>query len=208
MPYKNREEKLAYQKARYARRSAQWIKDRLPLWPGHGEASTRASSVAATDAAYVAGLFDGEGCLTTFTVEGRRPRLAISISGAYRETLDWLRTIYGGHVRANRNGGTNKMVYVWNPGSIPEQLVFLEAVRPFLREKASQADAALGFLRVRIGQPRRGLHAKNAETDEMALRLRESLSGIKRERATALQGTTAAAGAASTPVSPEESRLL
>lgn len=173
-------------------------------WPGRMLSISRPITAPVTDVAYIAGLFDGEGCITTYMSSpgSNRPRLSISLAGCFKDTLDWIETIFGGTVRANKNGSTNKIVYVWKPGTIPEKLVFLDAVAPFLREKRSQADLALAYLRVRATQPRRGVHAKNAKTDALALSLRNSLRDIKQSRAVvALQGTRFT-------LSPKESRLL
>jgi len=173
-------------------------------WPGRSLAFARPDSAEITDIAYVAGLFDGEGCITTYISSpgSTRPRLSLSLACCFKDTLDWIKTIFGGTVRPNQNSSTNKTVYVWKPGTIPEKLAFLEAVAPFLREKRTQADLAIAYLRIRVSQQRRDSHAKSAWMDALALSLRNSLRDIKQSRSVmALQGTRST-------LSPEESRLL
>jgi len=89
----------------------------------------------ATDGAYVAGLFDGEGCV-------RWDETArISITSCWPHHLHWIQKMFGfGSVRVVYEGDhKRRTAYRWECSG-KNAVTFLEAVRPFLREKAHQAD--------------------------------------------------------------------
>jgi len=104
-----------------------------------------------TDIAYIAGLFDGEGCISMRKhIEGKRiPRLCVQISISYLPILEKYQAVFGGHIHHAKKF-VNKPLHSWQIGSFNEQLVFLEAILPFLQEKRTQADSAITYLRERI----------------------------------------------------------
>ena len=104
-----------------------------------------------TDIAYIAGLFDGEGCICmrTYTEGGRIPRLVVQIQISYLPILEKYQTIFGGHIH-HASRFTNKQLHNWHIGSFKEQLYFLETIFPYLQEKRAQATAAIAYLRERI----------------------------------------------------------
>lgn len=104
-----------------------------------------------TDIAYIAGLFDGEGCISMRSyVEGERiPRLIIQTQISYLPILEKYQAVFGGNIHHAKKF-VNKPLHSWQIGSFKEQLVFLEAILPFLQEKRTQADSAITYLRERI----------------------------------------------------------
>jgi hypothetical protein len=89
--------------------------------------------------AYVAGLFDGEGCLTWAV---RTPRA--TITSCYPHHLRWIRDSFGfgSVVNHARGTGTSRHSYRYQVyGSNCER--FVSAIRPYLREKRHQADIIL-----------------------------------------------------------------
>ena len=104
-----------------------------------------------TDIAYIAGLFDGEGCISmrAYVDGGRIPRLIVQTQISYLPILEKYQAIFGGHIH-HAIRFTNKPLYNWHIGSFNEQLHFLETIFPYLQEKRTQADYAIAYLRERI----------------------------------------------------------
>jgi hypothetical protein len=96
----------------------------------------------ATDGAYVAGLFDGEGCVRWADT----PR--VSITSCWPHHLHWIKRTFGfGNVRLIPSQSPNhRTAYRWE-ASGKNAVTFLEAIRPFLREKAHQADLLIRLVK-------------------------------------------------------------
>jgi hypothetical protein len=98
------------------------------------------------DAAYIAGLIDGEG-----SVMAPKRWAVISIrltcSNTKRSVLDWLAEVTGvGNVCANRpEGEYNAASFVWNTNGEAAESV-LQQIRPYMRIKTEQADHALWIM--------------------------------------------------------------
>jgi hypothetical protein len=105
-------------------------------------------SFSKTQLAYVAGLFDGEGWISVAR-SGRtskniiRYTLQIGIANAYLPVLEEVRADFGGTI--NSQGKTNLQVYTWRAAT-DIAYDFMQAVRPYLRIKARQADLAIEYL--------------------------------------------------------------
>lgn len=103
-----------------------------------------------TALAYIAGLFDGEGCII---IERSRPYnratvrhwLHVSIANTNKEVLDWIQECFGGAVRRTGNPRGNRQVcWGWYIKSA-SALLFLTSLLPYLRIKRAQADIAIQF---------------------------------------------------------------
>lgn len=123
--------------------------------------------------AYMAGLFDGEGCvLITRDHRASHPKsgpcytLRCDIANTDRRPLDWLHQKFGGDIR-RQTQGKKKPVYYWRSGAQIARR-FLEWVRPWLIIKALQVDLALEFLANRI--LRSTGRGKHLTEEELALR--------------------------------------
>ncbi len=91
------------------------------------------------DPKYIAGLFDGEGCIgQNFTNTGFRV-LQVSISNNYKPVLDDLKLQFGGGVYP-----LNKC-FQWRIGAADDIFVFLTAVSPHLFIKKAEAAVALAI---------------------------------------------------------------
>jgi intein/homing endonuclease len=110
--------------------------------------------------AYLAGIFDGEGTITTRKrrEKGRRAtvRPYIQVKMAWLPTLNKFLERFGGAVRrCNRSCETNKALFKWELLSHRRQTAFLTAALPFLGEKRTQAELLLDYLMAREKHPPR-----------------------------------------------------
>jgi hypothetical protein len=87
---------------------------------------------------YIAGLFDGEGCILV-----TRGSLRVQIAGCYRPTIEALPEQFGGWICRDKDKGPSyKTCYRWVITCSPAQ-AFLRTILPYLREKREQAELAL-----------------------------------------------------------------
>lgn len=99
-----------------------------------------------SDRAYMAGLFDGEGWVgvtTTRREQNEYMTLRASFTNTHQSTVLWVGENFGGRVIAlgTPEGGTRAAWRIdWASADAVE---FLRSVRPWLRIKADQVDAAL-----------------------------------------------------------------
>ena len=127
-----------------------------------------------TELAYLAGFFDGEGCISI----SKRSRTAhgyglmVSVSQLNPEPLLVLRKRFGGSISRSKDKRGFRTLVVWTIGA-RLALAALEEMRPYLSVKADEADVALEF--------QRGIDTwtdKAAETERRAL-LSEKLQEMK-----------------------------
>ena len=97
------------------------------------------------DVAYIAGFFDGEGCVRIKHANqgGNSYYVWVAITNSNKSILEYIATIFGGSVRkAERK--TNKWVYHFLITS-SEATDMLKVILGFLREKKEQAELAIRF---------------------------------------------------------------
>lgn len=105
-----------------------------------------------TERAYIAGLFDGEGCIwmgkTKPTVKNTQVNvtysLRVEICNTDLSVLNWLVSILGGKVRYRNMTTANRPLYGWSP-SRNCTCRFLFYVMPYLHIKKKQAETALKY---------------------------------------------------------------
>lgn len=108
---------------------------------------------------YLAGYFDGEGCIGIYRNSGsadaryrsgKRPIgwvRSVAVNACHKPILDALASRFGGKVRRQRAKTGNKTLWTWAIGSRTAIEVFLSVVRPHLWEKQAQAELMLMELR-------------------------------------------------------------
>lgn len=98
-----------------------------------------------TRVAYIAGFFDGEGCIRIKKANqgGNSYYIIAHITNTYRKTLEDVKELFGGQIRIQERG-KNKTVYNWCITS-DEAQDFLTILTPFLKEKRKQAIEAIRF---------------------------------------------------------------
>lgn len=110
----------------------------------------------AVDLAYLAGIIDGEGCISQTKSNGC---WTVAITNTSTELESWLRHIGGlFYYPARRpsvkfDGTFNKQRFEWKVTRSWDVLRLLEAVGPFLKIKANRAEEAVASIRERFGPP-------------------------------------------------------
>ena len=122
-----------------------------------------------TDLAYIAGLFDGEGCVTYSSrktvrkdgTSGITSRVLVTMGQTEEYMVRWLQFNWGGTVYIRKPPEKfphAKYLYVWRI-LCWDACVFLKDVLPYLKLKKAQAEIALKFhsklSTTRQGKPRR-----------------------------------------------------
>lgn len=98
-----------------------------------------------SEPAYVAGLIDGEGCITRNN-KCWRVQIAMTHEGVIR----WLGT-FGGTVRERKVSGNRQPCWRWLVMRQRDVLLLLEVVIPYLRVKKQSAIHAVKEIRGRVG---------------------------------------------------------
>jgi len=118
--------------------------------------------------AYVAGFFDGEGCITISTKKNTNYfRLTVQISQTDLSVLEWIASRFGGSVHNHgKQKERCKKTWIWFIGSFQAH-EFLRVIRPYLIVKAERADIAMMFRETMCEQ---GSAPKNRSTPEIIAR--------------------------------------
>lgn len=98
-----------------------------------------------TEIAYIAGFFDGEGCVRIKKANqgGNSYYLIAHITNTNPVILKKVQDLFGGNTRLQEKG-RNKPIYNWYITS-SEANDFLKTLQPFLIEKKSQAELGIKF---------------------------------------------------------------
>ncbi len=95
------------------------------------------------EAAYMAGLLDGEGCIH-FRSTGRTINIRIAMTD--RDVLEWCQEKFGGWLLTVKVPEGRKPQWCWGCGSIHVAGVLTKII-PYLRVKRQQAEAAIDFIK-------------------------------------------------------------
>ena len=98
-----------------------------------------------TKIAYIAGFFDGEGCvrIKQSNQGGNSYYVIAHITNTNQSILKEVQELFGGTIRMQERG-PNKDIYNWQITSA-EAVDFLQTLVPFLKEKQAQATYAISF---------------------------------------------------------------
>ena len=107
-------------------------------------------ALSETDIAYIAGLTDGEGCITINKVYiasyGNYYKNIVSITNTDIDVLKWVCEHFGGRVDSHSEFYRNKPCYRWSLNG-SKSSKFLESMLPYLRIKSKQAELSLEFIK-------------------------------------------------------------
>jgi hypothetical protein len=135
---------------------------------------------------YVAGLFDGEGCISSRMyflkskyVNHPRIRLDATISNTNREILELIRDKYGGAV-STKGLGKNANCYHWRINGKDNMKRFLEDIYPYVFIKKEQIALAFEFIES-LREENLGCIALSEEIHSMRERVHKALRKRKTE---------------------------
>ena len=103
-----------------------------------------------TDLAYVAGIVDGEGCITIGADHRKRNpdrpcwRLRVCVANTNEWLMHYLKFAFGGGISVKQSGGRTRPCYEWtlHRGKAAD---FLVLILPYLKLKKPQAELAIKF---------------------------------------------------------------
>lgn len=136
------------------------------------------SKYSETDVAYLAGLFDGEGCLK---LSGRRGRsINLDICNTYLPVLEWAYATFGGYICTQERSAAeiekgHRRRFHWTVFSAESIEKILKLMLPYLKIKKDQTVLALKFLDTvfqHCGQPL--TDAENKEREKLVTAIKES----------------------------------
>ena len=138
-----------------------------------------------TNLAYVAGLIDGEGCIHLDVTKGRwyQPRVSVGMTEPALQLLTSLKDEWGGTLYRLRKP-TQKWAGAWTwhlTGPVAAEL--LTAIRPFLRLKTAQADAALELNAIVQSLPKTasGQARWNPQAQAKCAKIREQMKAMNKK---------------------------
>lgn len=107
---------------------------------------TKCKELSDTDAAYIAGFFDGEGCVFLHKRRNNSVGLMIDCSGTSEVTIKWLHSTTGVgsiHYRKSRSD-KHKQCYCWRVAGDAAESLLLQLL-PYLKIKKPQAELGIEF---------------------------------------------------------------
>jgi hypothetical protein len=133
--------------------------------------------------AYLAGLFDGEGCLKVVLRKRKKSaafQLNLDICNTHRGVLDWVhKKLGGGVLYSTERSGKERRKFNWTLGSAPNMRHVLKGMLPFLLVKQQQALLAIAFLeKIR---PQNNTRGRLLSKKEVRVR-RQLLLALRRSR--------------------------
>jgi len=109
-----------------------------------------------TDAAYIAGIIDGEGNISLHMYDGKgrttkvlRPR--VGVTNTSLELLEWLRKVIGfGYIDRHKESSEHKDTWRYGLYSVNDIRRLLEDILPYLVVKREQAELLLTFCKEHV----------------------------------------------------------
>lgn len=109
--------------------------------------------------AYIAGIMDGEGCISAAFTTAGKPILRIRMGNNYFPLIELFQKLYGGWYSTQAARGNTKEFYTWEITGHASREKFLLQTLPYLKTKRPQAKIALQLIRL-PRTPNRGLRKK------------------------------------------------
>jgi hypothetical protein len=117
------------------------------------------NNLTETDKAYIAGIFDGEGCIGYYNAAltyNHRPgyfHASINVCNTDPRVISWLKEVTGiGKVGLLKMNTTRRrQAYQWQLGKRAEIVEFLQTIRPYLKIKSEQVDVLLAHIDMETG---------------------------------------------------------
>jgi len=138
----------------------------------------------ALQVAYMAGLFDGEGCIICLRRTDKKTnhyRIALQVWMCSYQWVDHFIGQFGGKVRM-AYGGTKKPGWIWDLQGLPNVKTALKTMLPFLKVKKTEAEFALRLIdrvivgnRDRLKQGVKGIHGGTTKYSDHEIQQRQLL---------------------------------
>lgn len=126
---------------------------------------------------YVAGFFDGEGCISSSFSKSRLPRVGITITQKDPHILELISNFLGfGQVGLDKKSWGDCGILRITGAS--DQRKFLQGILPYVIGKKSQVDLALRLIDLNGGQGRKVSAEVRADRERLAQLLSEAKSGM------------------------------
>lgn len=124
---------------------------------------SRKNLMTETDKAYIAGFFDGEGCVGYYNAIKSNKKCnpayhaSVSISNTDPRVIRWIGDIVGvGRYNIIRfKDGKRRVAYQWQLGKRSDVIAFLVTIRPYLKVKGDQVDVLLAHFDVEASYTRK-----------------------------------------------------
>ncbi len=119
-------------------------------------------AIKTEDAAYIAGIVDGEGYIRISRASNRRNTYVgrIGITNCDLQLLTWVLSMFGGNIHSKKcYSSRHSKSYEWAIHRKCDIRFLIEAILPYLRIKRRQAELMLDFLgepkmqRLKVGNP-------------------------------------------------------
>jgi len=110
--------------------------------------------------AYLAGLVDGEGCLSCNRAGGKCISPTLQVANTNRTVLEWCRLLFGGSIfRLAKQKAIHKQAYTWSSCG-KNAIAIVQELLPHLKIKKKQAKVFIQFEMKKAGWPRLTLKEK------------------------------------------------
>lgn len=135
-----------------------------------------ASNLRPDELAYIAGIVDGEGCISFCRIRGSH-FVRVLVANTNRDVLEYLQSIFGGDIHSVARKPGWKQSWQWRI-SWSRAIEFLDLIEPWLRIKEDQAH--LAFCWAHYAPGRRPNKEKRAEVDAIAAYIAECFTYVNR----------------------------
>ncbi len=130
--------------------------------------------------AYVAGYFDGEGCIRVQSHKDTSFGIHVFVTNTYKPYLDELQSLFGGKVSLrNCANPKHRTQFQWRISNKTEALVFLKAIYPFLKKKQEQATLGIEFCSLPKYHASRW-YVSDSKTKKRKFEIRDTLGKLKK----------------------------
>lgn len=135
--------------------------------------------ISESQLAYLAGLIDGEGCITSSYPRATTSPLTLTICMVHKPTIDWVKATVGGGVVAHRTKQTPvRQSWSWQIKGI-RTFALLRRTLPFMQTKREEAEVAIRFGETFFADQISG--RITTATHELRCQLGQQLRDLKRQ---------------------------
>lgn len=133
------------------------------------ESARRNLSLSPTELAYLAGFFDGEGCVGIKKPSKKRGQHApyVTVSQLRPEVLQRFKAAFGGNIRFAHRCGKNG-IWAWQTTGMKGVIPFLDQIEPYLLVKRAEAQVVIDAFKPKVRGRKAGIPAEIIDIREAA----------------------------------------